>query len=167
MKGFIISPSSRMINGKPCVLLYGRLENGQSFLTVNEFNPYFLIKNKDTKKVDLTEFKVEKTDLINFQKEKVSKIIFKNPRDVSEIKNELVKNNITTYEADINYSRRFLIDNKIQGSVDIWGDYETSETIDRIYTNPEFRKTDYVPKNLKIFSFDIETDKKAKKLYLY
>ncbi|MBT3394832.1 DNA polymerase II [archaeon] len=166
MKGFIIYPGSRVIEGVPCVLLYGRLENGQSFLTINKFKPYFFIESKNLKKAKkLGDFEVEETDLTNFKKEKVTKLILNHPKDISELKSILESEKIITYEADIRYPIKFLIDNKIQGSLEIDGDYETSDTIDRIYKNPDISKTEYVPKNLKILSFDIETDKKAKTLY--
>jgi len=166
MKGFIIYPGSRIIEGKPCVLLYGRLENGHSFLTINEFKPYFFIDSKNLKKAEkLGDFEVEETNLTNFKKEKVTKLILNHPKDISELKSTLEAEKIITYEADIRYPIKFLIDNKIQGSLEIDGDYETSDTIDRIYKNPDISKTEYVPKNLKILSFDIETDKKAKTLY--
>ena len=49
MKGFIVNPTYKIINGKSYVCLYGRLENGDSFLTINEFKPYFFIKKSDLK----------------------------------------------------------------------------------------------------------------------
>ena len=92
MKGFIIYPGSRVIEGVPCVLLYGRLENGQSFLTINKFKPYFFIESKNLKKAKkLGDFEVEETDLTNFKKEKVTKLILNHPKDISELKSIFLK----------------------------------------------------------------------------
>ena len=67
MKGFIIHPTYKTLGNKAFVYLYGRLENNQSFLTINEFRPYFFIKNSDLKKAQkLDEFRFEETNLINF-----------------------------------------------------------------------------------------------------
>ncbi len=167
MKGFIIYSTYRILNGKSYVFLYGRLENNQSFLTINEFEPYIFIETKNQKKAEkiAEEFKFEKTNLTNFKKEPVTKIILNSPKDVPELRSELGKEKIKTYEADIRFPVRFLIDNNIQGAIEIDGESEMHETVDRIYKNPEIKSSDYVPKNLKILSFDIETNKDAKKLY--
>ncbi|MBT4334193.1 DNA polymerase II [archaeon] len=166
MKGFIISQTSRIINGKPCVLLYGRLENGESFVTINKFNPYFFIESINLAKAKKIEtFKEESTKLTNFKNKKVTKIILDHPKDVSTLRHNLEAEGIKTYEADINYAKRFLIDNSIQSSIEIEGDFESVDELDRIYKEPELKKSDYVPTNLKIFSFDIETDNKANQLY--
>jgi hypothetical protein len=44
MKAFLIYPTYRIIDEKAYVYLFGRLENGESFLTINEFKPYFFIR---------------------------------------------------------------------------------------------------------------------------
>jgi DNA polymerase II len=166
MKGFIIYPTYRIINGKACVLLYGRLENGHSFLTINEFKPYFFIESSKLKTaLKIEKFEYEETKLKNFQGELMIKIILDSPKELSELRNELKESKITTYESDIRYPIRFLMDHDIQGAIDIEGDYDMHDTLDRVYKNPEVKKTDYSPKNLKVFSFDIESDKKAKQIY--
>ena len=50
MKGFILYPSYKIIDGKSYVFLFGKLENGESFLVMNFYEPYFYIKTKDVKK---------------------------------------------------------------------------------------------------------------------
>ncbi|MEK6868035.1 MAG: hypothetical protein AABX98_04380, partial [Nanoarchaeota archaeon] len=52
MKGFIIDPTYRIRENKAYVYLFGRLENGESFLTINETRPYFFIKKSDKKKAE-------------------------------------------------------------------------------------------------------------------
>ncbi len=164
MKGFIIYSTYRILNNKPCIVLYGRLENNESFITINEFQPYFFIKTKDQKKAK--NFKTKETKLKNFDNEEMSKILVNFPKEISTTKSDLEEEGIKTFESDINFPTRFLIDNNLQGSVEISGDYDMDhETIDRVYKNPDLKKTDYVPKNLKVFSFDIETDRNGKNIY--
>ncbi len=167
MKGFIIYPTYRVMKDKSFVFLFGRLENGESFLTINQFDPYFFIETKNQKKAEkiAKDAKFEKTNLTNFQKEPVTKIIVNSPKEVPGIRSELDRQKIKTYEADIRFPIRFLIDNNIQGSLDIDGDYESNDYVDRIYKDPDIKSVDYTPTNLKIFSFDIESDKKGKQLY--
>ena len=149
MKGFIIYSTYRILNGKSYVFLYGKLENGQSFLTINKFEPYIFIETEHQKKAEkiAEEFKFEKTDLTNFKKEPVTKIILDSPKDVHELRSALGKKKKKTYEADIRFPIRFLIDNNIQGAIEIDGESEMHEAVDRIYKDPEIKPSDYVPKN--------------------
>jgi DNA polymerase II len=168
MKGFIIYPTYKIINKKPCVLLYGRLENNQTFLTVNEFKPYFYIKTKDLKKAKKLEKNIEfeETKKVNFSKEKVTKVILGIPKEVPIIRDRFEESKIKTYEADVRFEYRFLIDNNIKGSIEINGDYNLeNEVVDRLYKNPEIKSSDYDPSNLKILSMDIETNSDGKDIY--
>jgi len=161
MKGFVIYPSYEIKENKSYVTLYGRLENGESFLTINEYKPYFYIKEEDLEitKTIIKNLEHEKTKLKNFENKKVIKIILEIPEDVPKTIKKLEENEIETYEADIKFAYRFMFDNEIKGSLNIEGDYESGERIDRIYKNPEITKTNYIPTNLKVLSFDIESGK--------
>ena len=44
MKGFIVYPTYKVINNKPHIVLFGKLENGHSFATLNSYRPYFYIQ---------------------------------------------------------------------------------------------------------------------------
>ncbi len=166
MKGFIIYPTYRIIDGKPCVLLYGKLENSQSFLTINNYQPYFFIKTKDLSKAKnlLKDYSTEQTKLKNFKNEPVTKIIVDIPSSVPELREKLEEKDIECYEADIKFVYRFLMDNGIKGSLEIDGDYETSDTVDRIYKEPTISPLTFFPE-LKVFSIDIETSMDLKKLF--
>ena len=168
MKGFIIYPTYKVINNKAYVLLYGRLENNKTFLTVNEFKPYFYIKTKDLEKskklLKIAEF--EETSLTNFKKEKVSKVVLNMPKEVPHSRDKLEDNKIITYEADVRFEYRFLIDNNLKGSIEIDGDYELdNDQVDIFFKNPELKPSNYIPKNLKVLSLDIETSFDSKKLF--
>ncbi len=166
MKGFIIYPTYRIINNKPCVLLFGKLENSQAFLTINPFQPYFFIKTKDLSKAKnlLKQYSTKKTNLKNFKNGQVTKVTVDVPSTVPKLRRGLEEKNITCYEADIKFFQRFLMDNNIKGSLNIEGDYETSDLIDRIYKEPTITPIKFIPK-LKTFSIDIETSSDLKKLY--
>ena len=62
MKGFIIDATYKVINDKAHVLLFGRSEKGESFLTTHYTRPFFYIKEKDLKKAQkIGDFDSEKT----------------------------------------------------------------------------------------------------------
>ena len=70
MKGFIVYPTYRILEDKAYIYLFGRLENGESFLTINQYSPYFYIKKTDSKKAkELVKLEIEDTNLKNFDDE--------------------------------------------------------------------------------------------------
>jgi len=166
MKGFIIQPTYKIVDNKAFVHLYGRLENGESFLSISEFKSYFFIRKEHLDKaLKIKQFDYEATHFKTFDEEIVAKVVLNIPSEVANLRKELQLKNIKTYEADIRFAYRFLIDKLLQGSVNIEGKYEKGELVNRIYNEPELKPADYFPKNLKVLSIDIETDKKGKELY--
>lgn len=177
MKGFIVYPTYRIIDGKAFVHLFGRLENNESFVAIFERKAYFYIKESDREKAEkLVPINIdEKTEgFVNFDNEAVIKLLFDSPKDVPDARKLLQDKGIKCYEADILFAYRFLIDNNLKGSVEIDGkafekkEYNsmnnTNYDVDKIFINPKVKPADYFPK-LKVLSFDIETDTKAEKLY--
>ena len=165
MRGFIVYPTYRMEFDNAKIHLFGRLENGESFLSIHDYSPYFYIKKEDLEKAkNIFTFETEKVKLKDFKKNDVVKIIIKNPRNISDAKKMFENQGIVCYEADLRFTMRFLIDKGIQGSLNIEGEYKKGEYVDRIYENPEITPSDFFPK-LKVLSFDIETDMKGEELY--
>mgnify|MGYP006307006415 FL=1 len=165
MKGFITKPSYTILNDQTHVQLFGRLENNESFVAMINFNPYFFIPEKDLKKVKKIikeqefDFKIEETSLKNFRGGGVIKISYSNHIELNKLSKQIHKEEIETYEADLNPDKRYLLDKDIYGSIELKGDYNASERIDRVYKNPEIEPTEFKPK-LKVASVDIETDSK-------
>lgn len=162
MKGFIVYSTYKIFNDQSFVCLFGRLENNETFLTINKYEPYFYVKSSDAKK--MRGFKLISTKLINFDDESVTKVIVDLPQDVSEIRKDLEEKNIECYEADIKFVQRFLMDKNIKSTIYIDGDYTTEEAINRVYREPELKPAEFKP-NLKILSIDIEADLKGKEIY--
>jgi DNA polymerase-2 len=164
VKGFILYSTYDIVGERTIVRLFGRLENNQSFVTQNYLEPYFFVKESDLKQIEkyLGKYKVEKTDFTNFRGEKVTKISADNHRELNKLLQGV--HNIDKYESDIKPNSRFLMDSHILSSLDIEGDYQSSEKIDRIYENPTLKPTQDLKHKLKIISLDIETDSKLGKL---
>ena len=164
MKGFVIDPTYRIVNDKAYVFLFGKLENGESFVTINEQKPYFYIKKNEQKKaLNYGEFEIQKCNFKNFDNEEVVKVLVNLPSEVPPLREKLIKGKIDCYEADIKFAYRFLIDNKLQGCIEINGEYESNDYVDRVYKNPIIDSCEYIP-NLKVLSFDIELDLEGTKI---
>jgi DNA polymerase-2 len=165
MKAFIVDSTYIHEDNKTKVLLFGKLENGQSFASVSDFQPYFYIKSSDSKKISkyLGKFKTSKTDLTNFKKEPLTKISSTTQTDLNKLY-EAIHKKIDTYEADIKPHFRFLMDKDILGTINLEGHYETSEKVDRVYQNPEISPENEFQPNLKTASIDIEINENKNQL---
>lgn len=165
MKGFIIYSTYRIHDSKPYIYLFGRLENGESFLTINEYRPYFFIRQKDLKLAqEKFKLETEETYLKNKKGEKVVRIYTRIPQEVAELKQQIERQGIKTYEGDIPFARRFLIDKKINSCMQIEGTFSKGEGISRIYKEPGLKPAEFFPE-LKALSFDLETDRKASQIF--
>ncbi len=165
MKGFIVYPDYKVVDDRAYVVLYGRLENGESFCTVNYFKPYFYIKKSDLKKAEkLEDFEVCESGFKNADDEEVVEIVVDVPADVPKVRKSFSENKIKHYEGDIKFPYRFLIDNNINGCVDISGEYIKENNIDRVYNEPELKSCVFKPK-LRVLAIDIETDMESKEIY--
>lgn len=160
INGFIVYPTYRIIDNKSYVYLFGKLENGESFLTISLFRPYFYIKRDDlTKALALENFEYEQTSFKNFEGDEMVKVILNVPTQVKPLREKLESKRVRAYEADIRFVVRFLIDHDIRGSLTLSGNYKKGDIVDRIYENPQLSPApkEYFPK-LKVLSFDIETN---------
>ena len=166
MKGFIVYATSDIIEEKTVIQLFGRLESGETFVSINTLKPYFFIKESDIKKAEklLNKYTKESSQCTTFKGEKVIKITATNHIELNKLAGMLHHMEIDTFEADVKPQTRFLIDNNIFGSIDIKGDFETAEKINRFYKEPDIKPSDYIPK-LKVFSLDTESSKTDGKLF--
>ena len=169
VEGFIVYPTYRVEKGKSFVYLFGRLKDGRSFCSKNEYRAYFYIKKSDLKKaLGIKVFEYEKEGMKTFKNEEVVKVFTDLPGDVPEYRKLFEENNIDCYEADIRFAYRYLMDNNIKGSVKIEGEESKSSlNVDIFFNEPKLTSSDYKPKykDLKILSIDIETTKDHKELY--
>lgn len=167
VEAFVVYNTYRVEGSQAYVYLYGRQEDGKTFLTKNKCKPYFYIKKSDEKAAKglAASITFEKTNKVDFDQKKLVKGVLSNPKDVPDLRDSLHKADIKTYEADIRFTYRFMIDNSIQGSCDIQGKPQQHSHVDCFYDEPTFQSTDYVPENLTTLAIDIETGKMGKQLY--
>ena len=172
-EAFIIYATYRINEqqNKAVIHLFGRLKNNKSFEAVFDFKPYFFIKKTDKKKAEKIiknldiNIELKDSNMKNLYDEELLKIITFIPKDIPNIRKEFEVENIACYEADIRFTQRFLMDNNIKSSLIIEGEEQNSNNVDVFFDNPKIKKSDYIPKNLKILSIDIETNRYAKNLF--
>ena len=163
-KAFIVTSHYEIINDESYIVLFGRLENGKSFTSYQQYKPHFFIKETDSIKaksilnLNITNV-LEKTLLNN----DLVKISVNNPKEISVLKRLFENENIVSYESDIQFTRKFFIDNNIKTSAIIKGKPNQGKFTDLEFTNPEIKTLDKKNISIKptVFSFDIETDPKA------
>ena len=171
MKAYILQADYNELNEKTIVKLFGKLESGKSFASINIIEPYFFIKQDDSKKLKpyLSKYQAQETSLTNFAHDKVLKISHPLQSELNKLISYLHESSTETYEADIKPHQRFLIDNDILGSIDIKSQNsetlnEAGQRVDVIFSNPEISPSNFVP-SLKVLSIDIESDENSDKLF--
>ncbi len=164
IRGVLLQASYRMMsvakNRVPVVHLYGRLENGQSFL-VRDFRqrPHLYVCSKDGTRAGA----LANTQKRTFRGEPVSRVDADAPNDVAALRDRLHAADIDTFEADVRFATRYLIERGIQGGCEIEGDAKADSSGLWIFDDPELRPSD-VRIQPRVLSFDIETDPKAQRL---
>ncbi|MDD3174910.1 MAG: DNA polymerase II [Candidatus Nanoarchaeia archaeon] len=168
LKGIITDVSYEVVGDSPLINVFGRLQDGRSFKYFEKFNPYFFIKENDVEKANkILKTDIEKTSFKNFEGEPVVKINVSLPKDVPFLKNLFADENISCYESDIPFTRRYLIDKGIQSTIEICGVENEDGFVDVFFEDFQIKylKHDEVKNNLEILSIDIETDPNAKEIY--
>lgn len=172
VKGFIVDPTYRIRDNKAYIYFFGKLENGESFLTINETRPYFFIKKSDLKKAqEATKIQFDREEepdgkvMKDFKEHQVIKIIVDIPQTVPRIRKEFEEEGITCYEADIRFVYRTIIDKNLLGSIEIEGEYEKNQWVQRIYREPKIKAALIEKPKLTVLSIDIETNRKAEEIF--
>ena len=166
-EGFILQASYRVRNRIPVVHLYGKLANGESFLVRDEREkPHFYIDRKDEKKTrSAGATTIRKSSSLAFNGEPLARVEVVLPTDVPALRDRLHDAGIATYESDVRFAVRYLIDRNVRGSCIIQGEAQHSKEagIDWVFSDPiiEPGTFEFSPK---LLSFDIETDPEASRL---
>ena len=169
-RGFILQATYRVRSAadgrrSPVVHLYGRLDTGAAFLVRDDRQrPHF-----DVREADLSRAAVLKSlpltqpvDKRTFAGEPVCRIDVDVPSDVPPLRDKLHAAGIETFEADVRFASRYLIERGIKGGCEIEGD-STPGAGGLVFENPHLHPAD-VQISPRVLSFDIETDAKAERL---
>ena len=164
-RGFIMQASYRIVGGATVVHLFGRLEDGGTFLVRDgRETPHFYIRAADgPRAAELGATRQRETDQRTFAGAPVLRIEVPTPPDTPAVRNRLQDAGIETFEADVRFAVRYLIDRNIKGGVEIEGEAAPAAGIDRVFDEPTLRpaRANVEPR---VLSLDIETDPQAERL---
>ena len=164
-RGFILQASYRIQDGAPVVYLYGALEQGGSFLVRDRRQtPHFYVRREDAALASrYGASKQFETGKRTFYGDRAVRVDVAIPQDTPPLRDRLEANGIATFEADVRFAVRYLIDRDVRGGCEIVGDWVAGERISRIYDEPQVVPAE-VSVRPSVLSFDIETDPRAKRL---
>ena len=155
------------------IRIIARAKTGDLINIIFRYEPYFYIKKKDYDTIskqgidkDFEEMikEVKNTNLKTMDTgEEVVKIILYNPKDVPKLRNYLEEKEINTYEADIRFVQRFLIDHELTTTIKLSFNKEEQEKRDKHglhIESPSIRASQekFSMEDLRVISMDIETD---------
>ncbi len=170
VRGFILQASYRVVSGAdgrrvPVVHLLGMLETGGTFLVRDDRQrPHFFIRAADAERARATRTPVPK--LIGkrtFDGAPVCLIDVDIPSDVPAVRDRLHTAGIDTFEADVRFAVRYLIERGVKGGCEIEGEASAGDGITWVFDNPSLRSAE-VKVEPRVLSFDIETHGKAERL---
>ncbi len=167
VRGFILQPTYRVESGRPVVQLYGRLEDGRTFLVRDRRQtPQFYVEAKDAERARAHGARLlSPTDKVTLTGRPVVRVQVAVPADAPPLRDRLRRAGITCHEADVRFATRYLIDRRLKGSLTIRGEPRpgASEGVAVVFDEPDLEPADWTPR-LTVLSFDIETDPRAERL---
>ncbi|HEY5808939.1 MAG TPA: DNA polymerase II [Povalibacter sp.] len=170
VRGFILQASYRIVSqpggGRvPVTHIYGRLEDGGTFLVRDDRQrPHFYIRAVDAGRArSLRSPPPIEVDQRTFTGEPVVRIEAESPTDVPALRDRLQAAGIETFEADVRFAMRYLIERGIKGGCEIEGQSKPGTGVTCVFDNPVLRPAQ-ITIAPRVLSFDIETDPKGERL---
>ena len=169
-RGFVTQASYRVVTGedgrrRPVVHIYGRLEDGASFLDRDHRQrPHLYVLASDQDRARAIGAPAgSSTDKRSFGGAAVWRLEVEVPGDVPELRDRLHAAGIDTFEADVRFAVRYLIERGIKGGCAIQGEARAGKSVTWSFDNPTLRPAD-VSIDPRTLSFDIETDPQGRLL---
>ena len=166
--GFILQASYRIESGQPEVRLYGRLTDGATFLVRDRRQvPHFYVRAQDVAEVQAPGVwqgaTLQASNKTTFAGQAVQKVVVATPSDAPVVRDRLHKTGLDTFEADVRFAVRYLIDRDVKGGCEIRGSRTPGDGCVWVFDEPELLPAD-VGITPKVLAFDIETEGKADRL---
>jgi DNA polymerase-2 len=163
-RGLILQASYRTAGGAPVVHLYGRFENGETFLIRDHRQrPHFFIEESSAPRAAAMGGQSAPAPQHTFAGTQVCRVDVPTPADAPSVRDRLHDAGIDTFEADVRFAVRYLIDRDIRGGLEVDGHATPGERINWVFDDPEVAPAAPVVVPT-VLSFDIETDPKAERL---
>lgn len=169
IRGFVLHVFHRTSAGYTNVHVIGKLESGETFeITDNSMRPHFFVRSTDAErcrdKALAHNGSISDAGLTTMDQAAVSRIDLPRTSEQRQLAESLAATGVRTYEADFNFSLRYLMQHNISGSLAIQGNWEPSVTVNRRYVNPTITPAEWEPV-LQLLSLDIETNADASTVY--
>jgi len=165
LRGFILQPTYRVESGRPVVHLFGRLEDGRTFLVRDGREvPHFYVETHDSDRArEIGARNQRPSDQTTLSGRPVVRVEVPAPSDTPSLRERLSRAGLRTYEADVRFAMRPLIDRRVRGSLAIRGEGRTASGVGVVFEDPEIAPADWTP-SLQVLSFDIETNPQAQRV---
>ena len=155
-------------SGRAVVHLYGKLRDGRPFLVRDRRpQPYFYIESDARDQaLSLGIANPEAAERRTLQGQPVHRVWLRRPRDAAELRTRLHRLGARTFEADVRFAYRYLIDRGIRSGLRIAGPQRPLEAWEGapretvVFDEPELQPAQWTP-SLSTLSLDIETDPDA------
>jgi DNA polymerase II len=170
-RGVIFQAGYRTRAGTPVVHLFGRLEDGRSFLVRDgRDRPFFYIEaGQGERAAEALDLRPLPSEFVSLAGAPLVRIEVGVPSDVPPLRDRLHGMGIATYEADVRFALRYLIDRGVKGAGRIVGEGRRGADlgVDVVFDAPEvgpLDDDDEVAVTPRVLSFDIETDPRGDRL---
>ena len=170
LRGFITQASYRVerdTDGRrhPVVHLYGRGEDGRAFLVRDHRQrPHFYVRARDADRARELGAEVLATDWRTFDGQAAARVERGLPGDVPLLRDSLHAAGVDTFEADVRFANRYLIDRRIKASCVVEGEAQRGDEQTWIFDDADVRPAEAVNFAPRVLAFDIETDPKGLRL---
>jgi DNA polymerase II len=163
--GFLLQPTYRVRDGVPVVQLYGRLEDGRAFqIEDDRFRPYFFVREADAELLrGDPRAEIQACELRDFSGSALVRVVAPVPAAVPPLRDRVASAGPPTFEADIRFPYRYLIDAGVRAGVAIEGPGQERGGLVR-FANPALAPADVRPE-LRVVSIDLETEPSASEIW--
>src|SRR6267378_4924469 len=146
LRGFILQSSYRVVSRPdgqrvPVIHVYGRLESGGTFLVRDDRQrPHFFIRAADAERARALRIPPPKaSDKRTFDGAPVLMLEVDTPPEVPGVRDRLHQAHIDTFEADVRFAVRYLIERGIKGGCEIEGEATAGTGVAWVFDNPSLR----------------------------
>ena len=167
VRGFILQPTYRVESGRPVVQLYGRLEDGRTFLVRDRRQvPRFYVETARRERAPRPRGGAPRDHRQGHpgRPTRWLRVEVAVPADAPPLRERLRRGGIACHEADVRFAIRYLIDRRIRGAVEIHGEGRARcrGCVAVVFDEPDARARPTGRRRLSVLSFDIETDPEAR-----
>jgi DNA polymerase-2 len=122
-RGLIVHPTHRVRGGRAVIQLHGRLTDGRAFLVEDDrFRSYFFLHARNRDAVRGVEgAELRDTELLSLAGEPLIRVTLPLPGALRPLRDELAARGIATFEADLRFPYRYLMDHALRTSIAIEG----------------------------------------------